>query len=86
MVVRSVYSSRKAPILWAIIFFFGAAATGRCVLGFSLYRMWKENETKQNKILLIKAAIHYKLVKFARSNTQSYPAALWSTDQSTPDN
>lgn len=50
MVVRSVYSSRKAPILWEIIFFFGAAATGRCVLGFSLYRMWKENETKQNII------------------------------------
>ena len=83
MVVRSIYSSRKAPSLWAIIFFYGAAATGRCVLGFSLYK--KKNEDK-NRILLIKAAIHYKLVKFARSNTQSYPGALWSIDQSTPDN
>ena len=80
MVVRSIYSSRTAPILWTIIFFYGAAVTGRCVLGFSLY-----NKNK-NRILLIKAAIHYKLVKFARSNTQSYPGALWSIDQSTPDN
>lgn len=83
MVVRSIYSSRTAPILWTIIFFYGAAATGRCVLGFSLYQKKSKNK---NRILLIKAAIHYKLVKFARSNTQSYPGALWSIDQSTPDN
>ena len=83
MVVRSIYSSRTAPILWAIIFFYGAAATGRCVLGFRLYT---KKKTNKNRILLIKAAIHYKLVKFARSNTQSYPAALWSIDQYTPDN
>ena len=85
MVVRSIYSSRKAPSLWAIIFFYGAAATGRCVLGFSLYKKKKTNKNK-NRILLIKAAIHYKLVKFARSKTKSYPEALWSIDQSTPDN
>ena len=84
MVVRSIYSSRTAPILWAIIFFYGAAATGRCVLGFSLYK--KKKNLNKNTILLINAAIHYKLVKFARSNTQSYPGALWSIDQSTPDN
>ena len=82
MVVRSIYSSGTAPILWAIIFFYGAASTGRCVFGFRLY---KKNKNK-NRILLIKAAIHYKLVKFARSNTQSYPGVLWSMDQSTPDN
>ena len=34
----------------------------------------------------IKAAIRDKLVKFARSNTQSHPVALWNTDQSRPDN
>lgn len=83
MVVRSIYSSRTAPILWAIIFFYGAASTGRCVFGFRLYK--KKNKNK-NRILLIKAAIHYKLVKFARSNTLSYPGALWSIDQCTPDN
>ena len=86
MVVRLIYSSRKAPsLMWAIIFFYGAAATGRCVLGFSLYKKKKTNKNK-NRILLIKAAIHYKLVKFARSKTKSYPGALWSIDQSTPDN
>ena len=85
MVVRSIYSSRTAPILWTIIFFYGAAATGRCVLGFRLYKKKNKNKNK-NRILLIKAAIPYKLVKFARSNTQSYPGALWSIDQSTPDN
>ena len=30
----------------------------------------------------IKAAIRDKLVKFARSNTLSHPAAVWSIDQS----
>lgn len=48
MVVRSIYFSRTAPILWAIIFFYGAAATGRCVLGFSLYK--KKQKQKQNII------------------------------------
>ena len=47
MVVRSIYFSRTAPILWAIIFFYGAAATGRCVLGFSLYKKQKQKQ-KQN--------------------------------------
>ena len=50
MVVRSIYSSRTAPILWAIIFFYGAAATGRCVLGFSLYTHKKKQKQKQNII------------------------------------
>ena len=50
MVVRSIYSSRTAPILWAIIFFYGAAATGRCVLGFSLYTHTKKQKQKQNII------------------------------------
>ena len=48
MVVRSIHSSRNTPILWAIIFFYGAAATGRCVLGFSLYK--QKNKQKQNII------------------------------------
>lgn len=51
----------------------------------SVYTHTKKNKNK-NRILLIKAAIHYKLVKFARSNTQSYPGAPWSIDKSTPDN
>ena len=47
MVVRLIYSSRKAPsLMWAIIFFYGAAATGRCVLGFSLYKKKKQTKTK----------------------------------------
>ena len=50
MVVRTIYSSRTAPILWAIIFFYGAAATGRCVLGFSLYK--KQNKTKQKQNII----------------------------------
>ena len=49
MVVRSIYSSRTAPILWTIIFFYGAAVTGRCVLGFSLYKK-KKQQQKQNII------------------------------------
>lgn len=49
MVVRSICSSRTAPILCAIIFFYGAAATGRCVLGFSLYKKKKQKQ-KQNII------------------------------------
>ena len=44
MVVRSIYSSRTVPILWAIFFFYGAAATGRCFLGFSLYSMRKKEK------------------------------------------
>ena len=79
MVVRSIYSPKTVSILWTIFFFYGAAATGRCFLGFSLHSMWK----KEKKI---KAAIRDKLVKFARSNTQSHPVALWNTDQSRPDN
>ena len=47
MVVRSIYSPKTVPILWTIIFFYGAAATGRCVLGFSLYKKQKQKQ-KQN--------------------------------------
>ena len=51
MVVRLIYSSRKAPsLMWAIIFFYGAAATGRCVLGFSLYKKKNKQKQKQNII------------------------------------
>lgn len=79
MVVCSIYSPKTVPILWTIFFFYGAAATGRCFLGFSLYSMRKKEKQ-------IKAAIRDKLVKFARSNTQSHPVALWNTEQSRPDN
>lgn len=75
MVVRSINSPKTVSILWTIFFFYGAAATGRCFLGFSLYSMRK----KEKKI---KAAIRDKLVKFARSNALSHPAALWSIAQS----
>ena len=53
MLVRSIYSPRTVPILWTIFFFYGAAATGRCFLGFSLYSMWKKKKK-------IKAAIRDK--------------------------
>ena len=85
MVVRSIYSSRTAPILWAIIFFYGAAATGRCVLGFSLYKKQKQKQ-KQNIINESCNSLQASEISVARSNTQSYHAALWSIDQSTPDN
>ena len=85
MAVRSIYSSRKAPsFVWAIIFFYGAAATGRCVLGFSLYK--KTNKQKQNIINESCNSLQASEISVARSNTQSYHAALWSIDQSTPDN
>ena len=51
MVVRSIYSPKTVPILWTIFFFYGAAATGRCFLGFSLYSMWK----KEKKLKLHKS-------------------------------